>query len=326
MKLEVADPQNVVDQEDIDKLTRIVYSVADGWHEWAAPDPREAGMSAYLAQRPSDRELLEKSYVQATAYPDDVPRKVVRIHVAPPGRLHEVDGNEPLDLSLGDAVKYVKQPLKILVENVINDGKFLRKYLKAVDSDLVDLLEDHDPPVVFDHSGGKAEMLNHLKDRLDSVAQHRVPLRLLVIFDSDACYPTHVTSETNSIKQACETAGLNYHCFEKRSIENYIVDRELDEYSRQFPDLAGAIEFFRGLSRTQKDFYPIKKGFPKNSGMTGQVALYADVSAEDGAHKISRAADYIINMSKLDLELSDLEEISALQEFETIVKTIRMEL
>lgn len=326
MKIELVDPQNLKDQEDIDSLNRIVYSIADGWHEWAAPDPREPEMAAYFQVRPSDMELLEKSYVKAAAYPDDVPGRMVGVYVATP----RTSGNDNfpayMQLSLPDAVKYLKQPLKILVENVINDGKFLRKYLKVIDSDLVSTLDDPDSPAVFDHSGGKAEMLNHLESRLEQATRHGIPLRLIVIFDSDACYPGHSTAETKALEVACANANVTHHCLNKRSIENYIVERDLEAYAEKFPDITDAVDFFRGLSRVQKDFYPMKKGFPRSSVMHGQISLFADISAEDGAHKLSRAAEYIVNISELELETFDLEEIAALDEIEKIAKVIRMEL
>lgn len=324
MRIEVADPQNLSTQEDIDRLIRVVFTIEDGWHEWAGPDPKDDGMAAYFERRPSDMELLEKSYARSVAYPDEVPRKVVELVVSPPGPL--ASSTSRLRISLKDGSTYLKQPLKILVENAINDAKFLKRYLHVVDPSLVELFDSRDAPVEFDHSGGKPEMINHLNSRAAVASSNGIPLRLIVIFDGDSSYPGHVTSETNTVRAACVSAGALWHVFTKRSIENYITERDLHAYATEFGDVAPAVRFILSLTGDQRDFYPFKKGFPGSSKMDGQIKLYAGIHATTGSHKLKRAADYMINTSQISVGVSDLEANRSLSEFVEIARLIRMEL
>lgn len=326
MRIEVADPQNLRTQEDFDKLIRVVFSIEDGWHEWAGPDPKDEEMAAYFERRPSDMELLEKSYAHSVAYPDEVPRKVVELVVAPPDTLVSSVSVSRLRISLKDGSTYLRQPLKILVENAINDAKFLKRYLNVVDPSLVELFDSRDAPVEFDHSGGKPEMINHLRSRAAVAVSNGIPLRLIVIFDGDSAYPSQVTTETNTVQSACVSAGVAYHVLAKRSIENYITERDLHAYAAEITDVAPAVSFILGMSGHQRDFYPYKKGFPGDREIHGQIALYAGIHVATGSHKLKRAADYMINMSKITIGVDDLDANRSLDEFIDIARLIRMEL
>jgi hypothetical protein len=320
----------LANESDLEDLARLVYLIEDGWHAWVSPDPGDDRLADYLARHPLHQDLLTKSYAAALAYPAGGPSaEPVRVKRSP-----ALEGAAERTFDLRTAYEFASQPLTILVENRLNDGKFLRHMLGPVDTDLVTAMVRARAPMVFENGGGKAEILNQLRDRIITAATRPVPERLVVLVDSDARFPGHRTSETADILAAGQALGAPIVVLQKRSIENYIPDRVLHDYARQYPDIEAAARFITGLRPDQRDHYPIKKGLKrdpadpsKTLGSDQEEALYHGVVFPDQpVAKLPRVAEYFLRLWESACHAADLRARQCWDELDTIAATLRKEL
>lgn len=324
MKIIVENSHDVSTRKQIDELMRAVYLIADGWHEWAGPDPSNTGLDAYFKDRPVDRELIEKSYVQSASYQSE--QKKVHVDCSP-----QADGwffaeNEEIVVPLTIAHRYLGQPLSIFVENSRADGAFLKQYIGVVDLDLAARISSPNGGISVLHAGGKAEMAMQLEVWLRDWTLQPYPPRMILVFDSDANFRGHSTSETNKLSRLCERQGIPFHVLSRRAIENYVTDRCLQDYAGFAPDLREAIDFVIGLEPEQRCYYPFKSGCPVDSEVPEQSLLYRNTGVSHGDYSMARIADFMLYKSKVVLTRSDLVLNGAVDEMEEIAAKIKREM
>lgn len=87
-----------------------------------------------------------------------------------------------------------------------------------------------------------------------------VPVRIIAICDSDKHFSNDSASQANDVAKCESEYGITAHVFQKRSIENYIPDDALLEYSDKRRDRANAARLIVGLAGDARDFYPMKTG------------------------------------------------------------------
>jgi hypothetical protein len=242
--------------EGLDALARIVYAIGDGWHEWLGPDPDEDGLASYLDQYRPHRELLEKSYARALLYPLESRRTVVvaeedDVANPPPDRL-----DEETSVSVATAAILLTQSLSVLVENEINDGAFYSRLIRIVDDGLVNLFHEPRPRIRFENGGGKTVATDLVRHRAETSRAAGVPLRLLVLADSDARYPGHQERDTNALRKLCSETGASLFVLKKRAIENYVTDPVLTEQAAQNADIASSVAFILSLPSAARDHLP----------------------------------------------------------------------
>ena len=221
------------------------------------------------------------------------------------------------------------------MENKINDGDFLRAVLRVVDPDLVALIDTADPPLQFQHGGGKAEILKLLRDRITRTAATGIPPRLVILVDSDARFPQHVTAETRQLLNDGARSQVPVMVLEKRSIENYVPDRTLEHYATGSPGVRSSVDFIVGLRADQRDHYPIKSGLlpydaagsPVPPRSEQEDKLYQDVDfPASPAAKLPRLTEFFLRHWKSSVNAADLSARDCLGEFSRIAASLRKEL
>jgi hypothetical protein len=317
--------------ETLDELARIVQAVGDGWHEWLAPDPDETALNLYFEQYRSHRELVQKSYARALLYPLESRRTIVvaedaDVAAPPPARLEE-----ETTLSVAAAAILLTQPLAVLVENEINDGAFFSRLIEIIDHELVELFRESRPPIRFENGGGKTVATSLVGHRADAAGSAGIPLRLLVLADSDSHYPGHNRKDTNELREACREAGASLFVLEKRAIENYVTDPVLSEYAAENADIEPSVAFILSLPSTARDHYPIKKGVPSVEGKV-ELPEGPEKRIYDGVEfpgefrpKVSRAANRFVTSTLVHTQ-ADLDHRNCMTEVRAIARWMREEL
>lgn len=321
MKLHIITEKLLSEPGDFELLARLIYTIEDGWHDWHSPDPEDPALSEYFTRHPTHRELLSKSYLQANAYGTRTCR-IVRIV----GESSDTyDDNDTF--ALRQAVLYLTQVLNLLVENKINDGTFFIRFIESIDPDLTELFRLPNPPIQFEHGGGKAEILKLVKQGLEW-SNHISPRpRRVVLVDSDARFPGHVTKETAELIENCGQDSIPLIVLRKRSIENYVPNRVLHEYAAIYPDVAPTVAFLISLTSEQRDHYPIKSGLG-NIQNDQEKVLYRAVLFPSGnsAPKLPRLIEFFLETSAAPCVEADLVGRDCHHELCNAVTVLRKEL
>jgi hypothetical protein len=153
-------------------------------------------------------------------------------------------GNSVNETNPVDAYKIITERSKVIVENGINDWKFIKgicnKYSsgKTKRRSIYQLLEKaiKEEFVESDHSGGIGEITKIVQRWIESSRYHNIhKYKLMAIFDSDRKSENDLTPHTskiNFLKRADNIQPNNYmyestdlivwHILHKRKIENYI--------------------------------------------------------------------------------------------------------
>lgn len=138
------------------------------------------------------------------------------------------------------ALRLAFKPLVIVVENRLRDGKFIeaavRLYATSRLRDLVSV-PPTPPAVEFLGSGGTGDMPKTVRSLADQANTERVPLRVLVIRDSDLAAkprddagtdpvePTVASKEIAALRAVVDmTPGARLVVWKKRAAENYLPD------------------------------------------------------------------------------------------------------
>ena len=320
MRLRFALSEINQESDHFEFITRIMGTIADGWHEWIDPPPDAPVFAAYFGTHRQYEELALKSFSQAVAYSNPDSRTVVI-----------VAGEDEADFEadhypLKRALDYLAQPLRILVENEVADGHFYLRYIRAVDPDLAKRFEEARPPAMFDQGGGKMEVVNLVTARVARATKDRLRIRLAVIVDSDSRYPGHLSAETLKLIKVCGVRHIPVHATWKRAQENYLPDGVFRSAAEYDPNLQNNVEFILALSPEQRNHYPIKSGLPENLS-DGERNLYIGMAFPAGSKpKVHRIAEFFRTKCEFELELDDLVARSCLDEFQRITEFIRREL
>lgn len=313
----------------LDALSRIVQAIGDGWHDWLGPDPDDGDLDAYFTQYRLHRELISKAYTRAMAYPLKSKRTVVVAEddfAETPAAL-EIETT----LTLRAAAIVLTQALPVLVENGINDGAFFRCLIEIVDDELAQLFAEPRPRIRFEHGGGKAEARRIVAHRAQLAQSSGVPLRLLVLVDSDAHWHGHREKETEDLRKVCAETGASLHVLKKRTIENYVTDRVLRDYADENADIALSVAFVVALPSKARDHYPIKKGVPVIKGKPNlaegpEKQMYDGITFPAGyGPKLPHAAARFVNSGLTHTE-GDLDCRACLDEVRAIAHWMREEL
>lgn len=330
MKIEVALDRSLREAEGQSHLARIVASIGDGWHEWTGPDPDEAAFDPYFEQYRPHREFLRKSYTHALLYPLESTRTIV---VVEPNSESPAVGKlgEVTCVALPAAAALVSEPLSVLVENESNDGAFYLRLVEIVDDELVGMFHETRPRIRFENGGGKTVVAALVRERARLALRRGVPVRVLVVADSDSRFPGHDERDTLALQQICEEVGAPLFVLQKRAIENYVTDRVLAEYASENVDLQPAIAFILALPPKARDHYPMKKGIPASGGRPSlpdgpERALYDGVEFPDDTRpRVPRLAERFASTRIVHTE-QDLIDRCCLDEVRSLAGWLRGEL
>ncbi|RYY52785.1 MAG: hypothetical protein EOO09_20325, partial [Chitinophagaceae bacterium] len=237
-------------------LDRILALLEEGQHQLYIDDElaqiKESNWVKNLSASHSSiiTEILEKSVVSTASIPKKVRNQKGVISI-------DIDNNE---YSLTNALKYLDEPLYIVVENLTSDGAFIRRLFeiyRQVGGELKTALERNF--LEFYPAGGKNEIIKTIKQLIARKSQPYTP-RVIVFLDSDKRFPGQEDDyQLINIREFCVQFGIGLHVLYKREIENYLPDVVLRNCLLKEHD--EILNEFCTMSPDQKDFYDLEKGF-----------------------------------------------------------------
>ena len=174
--------------------------------------------------------------------------------------------------SLNESCDYLSSTAVIMVEDKINDGRFIRAIERIFDPDL-DFERLVDSSIVrFENAGGSGDK-RQIEDELKRHNYASKYLRCVVIVDSDKRFPSDTRKEKihKENRLYYEGTGVGYHVLEKRAMENYMPDEVFQTKRLEFGKLW--VDAYLNLSAEQKDYLDISKGFMKDipTGLSKQL-------------------------------------------------------
>jgi len=263
------------------QLNELFTHAYDGRHR-VEVDEADPHVQAWLSQRDAGwRGAWEEARDLALREsPLDVLRQVVRVVPGERNRL----GHTPPTLCVSTALRVLRQPLRLLVENARTDGDlFVRRVgvLGGRDRRLQQYLDRG--WIEFETAGGIEEMAATLDARKGDPAWR---LRRYALFDSDALSPGTASNTATVLRRRCERTNLPHHCLHRRSAENYLPPTAIerlwaDRGGTQSDERLRRTRSFRALHEpdgrvARRHHFAMKKGF---EGAQHDHALYADVPA-----------------------------------------------
>lgn len=216
------------------------------------------------------REVLELAILSEATEPSSVRLAVVAD--LPAG------ADQSSSVTLNDALRICRTPFAIVVENAVNDRKFLLAVASPEARSRLFALE-REASIEFKNGGGIGTMRQTLEHDLGS--QPDLHFRSWVLFDSDAASPGIPSNDSELVRELCVKYRVPFHQLRRRSIENYIPPNALRTWVFATPKRRHKVPLFRafcGLSDVQKHHYHLKRGF---QGQAPAGGLYSSLSPDD---------------------------------------------
>ena len=267
------DPRTANRPEAHKWLDRILHRVEDGWHVWEVKDARSIAalkvtswVSARGQQGLGIRDLLDKAIV-GTAWRSPLHGRSLRVTQNP-----AQDG----DLAPEEALRFIDEPVIILVENRYSDGSFVRRIVAETDSSLNRLWHRPGEPIRIDSVGGAGQMSTEVLRRVRGAPCRP---RIVAITDSGRRHPEDTeSSDAKRLQTECSKYGVPCWVLAKREAENYLPGILLDEHPGAGGRHALLVDTWNRLSDDQKDFIDMKHGLrtdrPESSrGLFGNLSL-----------------------------------------------------
>jgi hypothetical protein len=188
--------------------------------------------------------------------------------------------------SISEAITFFNLPLIIILENSDNDGYFvdalIREFKKA--SRKIQRFKDN-YWIRYEMSGGSGNFIHFIEREKKNFNGNSKFLRCFVLVDSDLEYPQSTNAKRQPLINYLEQNNILYHILEKREIENYLPDANMENIDNTHDFIKMYLDA-KKLSPIQKDFIDIEKGFQKNKRALEkdkpQVhAFYAHLSEKD---------------------------------------------
>lgn len=199
------------------------------------------------------------------------------------------------ELSIDEAIRFLIQPISIILENSLNDSYFMKEIFTHFDNSGKLLKYLTNGWIQFENAGGCDNICNFLEGKMQSFnnlpKDNKLDLRCFVLMDSDKLHPGAVLSNAkDKTKTFLETHSISYKIFGKRSVENYLPLAAYQTITNQ--NFNNWKTCFQNLTDTQKDFLNIEVGFSKKDGQgnpkkdrstvnTETNQLYANLSQQD---------------------------------------------
>jgi hypothetical protein len=163
------------------------------------------------------------------------------------------------------ALRIANSPLKVLVESGLRDGALIDVAVCLLAGEPVRRLRLNPPvPPVIDvlHSGGTGDMLRFMEQEANNARQTDIPLRLVVVVDSDKKSPEQPLSlSAERIRREALQLGARPFVLAKHEAENYIPDfhwqAELDRDPRNPTWTKGMTELL-SMPADDRDYFDMK--------------------------------------------------------------------
>lgn len=165
--------------------------------------------------------------------------------------------------SLEEGIRYLSQPVSIIVENSLNDSYFFKAIFEHFDDSQILQMHFDNLWIQFENSGGCSNIMNYVEGRRQFYQGKSKFFRCFVILDSDKLFPDDPTDKYSRVKVFLNSHKITYHILEKRMMENYITDgailKNVKETEREWKNA------YLHLTAKQKDYYNIPDGFIKGT-------------------------------------------------------------
>ncbi len=245
--------------------------------------------NAYSNMSKSDQAIINQSFIYSTI----ASKKDFDCVVTKNGHI-EYDDKK---FSLEEAIRYLIQPLSIIVENSSNDAHFLLSVFRAFDVEKKLIHAYNNGWLQFDNAGGCGNVLNLLESRRQFYAGKTKFLHCYILLDSDKRFPNDVNPKYNKLIKQLQEWKISYHILEKRCMENYLPEVAMEKILGN-NDNNKWIKAYQSLTPIQKDYFCIAEGFSKDL----TKANLKDVENEKkgkkykkGLHKVSLVRKYLPN-------------------------------
>ncbi len=164
------------------------------------------------------------------------------------------------------ALRIANSPLKVLVENRLRDGALLEVAVRLLAGEPLRQLwvsPPVPPAIELLHSGGTGDMLRFMEQEATITRDTDLPLRLIVVVDSDRCGLEKPPSATaTKIEQAASKLGVSSFILKKHEAENYIPDfhwkAEMKRDPRN-PRWSNGMANLLSMARDQRDYCDMDK-------------------------------------------------------------------
>ena len=246
--------------------------------EWNPIAPTETvGIYEWLQRQDFDLRLNYESVLQTSLELEKKSSNVFTVQVSNVSNPTWDSQNNIAILPISKAVNFLNQPLKILLEDNINDRNFLLAVFFAIATEeqrkqLDECLKEG--WIEFENGCGLGGVLKRVEQILtnkDYYAKHRT----WVMFDSDALRPRLEASqiggpskESNKLKNLCSNNSIYHHQLERRAIENYLPLPVLHTWMTWAPHKSvkqmsrkRLVNAFSALSAEQRHYFNLKNGF-----------------------------------------------------------------
>jgi hypothetical protein len=167
---------------------------------------------------------------------------------------------EPAEMSLDAALRFLTQPLDVVVEDSLSDGAFLRAVADPHQRRALDKALEKQW-LRFDNGGGIPNMLRRLKDQ---EAQQERTRRSFWIFDSDALAPGLPAPESQQLAGLCRRKRVTFHQLGRRSAESYLPVPVLTEVWANEKEQAARrkkARAFARLNEIRRHHFNMRAGF-----------------------------------------------------------------
>lgn len=175
----------------------------------------------------------------------------------------QLDGDrfeEERKFDVEEAIMYLMHPISIIVENSLNDGRFLKALFRCFDPSnrLTNMFDNR--WIQFENAGGCDNIKNFIDCKLEFYQNKPKFHKCFVLIDGDLTHPMDEFKHT-SLNTYLVKYGIPYHILEKRMVENYVPNIAYDKW--RVRNLESWIDAFLNLSEKQKDYFNIPVGFFK---------------------------------------------------------------
>jgi hypothetical protein len=247
------------------ELVALVQLGFEGRHLLMTEPLEDARVQAWLAAR-GEREqeacqlALERGLREQARTRSSLTVRVSGIDVQPARRQGE------LVLALEPALRFLRSPFLVLVEDRDADRAFVFAMAKPEWRERLGELEGRGS-LHFEHGGGITRMRDTVRDVARDIADRT---RYWVLFDSDSLAPGRRSTDADKLVQACRDR-VEFHCLERRAIENYIPMAALLHWAEHAApgnrdSMKRTARAFRNLQPSQRHHYKMRRGFAGDAG------------------------------------------------------------
>lgn len=178
-------------------------------------------------------------------------------------------------LNIEEAIRFLNQPVSIVVENNKNDAYFIKSIIYNFDTTGIIIQHLNNGWIQFDNAGGCGNVENFIEGDLKifedlAIRNNTYPekyFRGLIILDSDKQFKNESKKNLHeNLERYLNRKKISYHILYKRMMENYMPDEVYDSIGFKTNDhkLKNWISAYKYLNDDQKDFLNISSGFPKD--------------------------------------------------------------